>query len=170
MIILCHFREIQDNQSVVVCPAGKILGENLIAIFAFELFGAVAEKFNFGAVQGFAGDGIGGIIQNLPVEGLFYEGCVADPDNDAGSIAVADLSGQQIGSGLIQRLGKINGDSPVPVSFIRLQFQIPFSCLGADVAGLTFLHQAPADVVDAGFVPVQTPWAGADIVFNIFKQ
>ena len=104
------------------------------------------------------------------IEWLFDEGGVANPDNYAGGVAVANFADQQIGAGLIQRFGKFDGDTPIPVSIIRVQLQIPIRHLLADVFGLVFMDQAPADIVDPDSVAVQAPGIGPEIGFYITKQ
>ena len=115
LIVRLYFRRRQDDPAVAVGSAGKIFVSELMAVFAFKPFGAIAEKINPGVTKGFSVDGICCIIQHPFVEGFFDKGRVADPDNDAGGVAVVNFADQQVGAGLIQRLGKVDSDTPVPV-------------------------------------------------------
>ncbi len=144
--------------------------EDVIAIFTLNFFAPVAEKFNGATGQGFAVDRVRHVIEHLVVERFFYDRGVAYPDDNSGGIAVLHISKQQVSSGLFKDFGELDSNTPVPVPFIRVQFEVPVRHFRIDVSGLIVMHQAPADVVDLHFVPVQTQRIGADVGFDIFKQ
>ncbi len=141
-----------------------------IAIFALNLLGAVAKKINGGSGKRLAGDRIRNVIEHLFVEGLFYDHRVADPDYHAGGIAVLHLCRQQVGTGPGQGLRKFDGDTPIPVSFIRVQLQVPVRRFLADVSGLIFTDQPLADIVNLHLLTVQPPRIGANIGFYILNK
>ena len=141
-----------------------------IAIFPLYLLAAVTEKINGGSGKRLSVNRVRNVIQHLFVEGLFYDRRVADPYDDAGGIAVLQRCHQQVGTGLSQGCWEFDGDTPIPVSFIRVQLQVPVRRFLADVSGLIFMNQPPTDIVDFHLLPVQSRRIGSDIGFDILDK
>ena len=141
-----------------------------IALGSFNAFGAVAEKINVHPRKGFAGDRIGNIIEHLLFKRFFYDYRVGNPDDNAGTVALRHPGHHQIRPGNFQGIREFDGYVPVPVTFVGIKFQLPGRHLLADIAGLIFMHDAPANIVKVYFLPIQSPGLRADIGFDIFKE
>ncbi len=144
--------------------------QDAVTIGAFNGAGAVAKKFEVDAGKRFAADRVGHIIQHLLFEGLFNDNRIGHPDNDAGDVAVLHAGRDQVCTGCFEGIGELNRDVPIPVSLIGVQIQLPAGHLLADILGLIFIHDAPADIVKIDALPVQPPVFSADIVFYILEQ
>ena len=141
-----------------------------IALGSFNAFGAVAEKINVHPRKGFAGDRIGNIIEHLLFKRFFNDDRVGHPDDNAGAVALRHPGHHQIRPGRFEGIREVDGYVPVPVTFVGIKFQLPGRHLLADIAGLIFVHDAPADIVQVYFLPLQFPGLRANMGFDIFKE
>ncbi len=88
LIALLHFSGLQDDLAIAICLAGKMFVQNTVAFGSLDSFGAVTEEIYGYVVQRLAVDRIGQVIQHLFVQGLFYDGGIADPDYNSRRVAV----------------------------------------------------------------------------------
>ncbi len=128
----------------------------------------VAEELEVGFGNRRAGDCVGQEVQGFVRQRLLHERRVAHPEHDVALVASLELSGQQIGAGLLQR--RRHRNAAVEVVWPRLEIERPLRHHAADVVALVFHHQPIADVVDAQLLPVELRRRGLEVVLHILQQ
>ena len=165
-----HIGRRDDHQTLragLFCETGV---NDAIFIAAFDVLSPEAEKVDAHPCKRPAADGIGHKVKHPVFKRLLDNRRVTDPDNNAGDITLLHPGFHQIRAGCFQGIRKCDRHAAIPVPLVGVQIQLPGSHLLADIFGLVFMDDAPADVGDIDFLPVQSPEPGADIGSDVFKE